>query len=142
MANSLILEKVNSRGLVLVLLCQPIEALLPPFFSFTSKVIKQHGPDRQYTGADLRRTLLCYGVIGTQSGSGTWFLVAFQTYLFTVAGITKPFEFSIMNNCLGFLASSAAASFACLVASHAVFAISPWPSRGPSNLPAKNLAVQ
>lgn len=54
-------------------------------------------------GADLRRTLLCYGVIGTQAGSGSWFVIAYTTYFFTIAGIDKPFQYSIMNTCIGFI---------------------------------------
>ncbi|OJJ07011.1 hypothetical protein ASPVEDRAFT_876447 [Aspergillus versicolor CBS 583.65] len=54
-------------------------------------------------GVDLRRTLLCYGMIGCQTASGVWFLIGYQTYFFTVTGITKAFEFSIMNTCFGFL---------------------------------------
>lgn len=56
-----------------------------------------------YVGVDLRRTLLCYGMIGCQTASGVWFLIGYQTYFFTVTGITKAFEFSIMNTCFGFL---------------------------------------
>lgn len=42
-------------------------------------------------------------MIGCQSASGVWFLIGYQTYFFTVSGITKAFEFSIMNTCFGFL---------------------------------------
>ncbi|KAJ5380981.1 uncharacterized protein N7496_003409 [Penicillium cataractarum] len=56
-----------------------------------------------FRGPDLRRTLLCYGMIGCQTASGVWFLIGYQTYFFTVCGITKAFEFSIMNTCFGFL---------------------------------------
>ncbi|KAB8261240.1 general substrate transporter [Aspergillus pseudonomiae] len=54
-------------------------------------------------GIDLRRTILCYCMIGCQSASGVWFLIGYQTYFFSVSGITKAFEFSIMNTCFGFL---------------------------------------
>lgn len=54
-------------------------------------------------GADLRRTLLCYGVIGTQAGSGSWFIIVYTTYFLEIAGIAKPFQYSIMNTCIGFL---------------------------------------
>lgn len=40
--------------------------------------------------------------IGTQAGSGSWFPIAYATYFFQIAGVTKAFEFSIMNTCLGF----------------------------------------
>ncbi|KAF2180366.1 general substrate transporter [Zopfia rhizophila CBS 207.26] len=56
-----------------------------------------------FRGHDLRRTLLCYGMIACQTASGVWFLIAYATYFFAVAGITKAFEFSIMNTCIGFL---------------------------------------
>lgn len=56
-----------------------------------------------HVGADLRRTLLCFGVIGTQAGSGSWFVIAYTTYFFGIAGITKNFQYSIMNTCIGFL---------------------------------------
>lgn len=42
-------------------------------------------------------------MIGCQTASGVWFLIGYQTYFFTVTGITKAFEFSIMNTCFGFL---------------------------------------
>ncbi|EME86713.1 uncharacterized protein MYCFIDRAFT_29572 [Pseudocercospora fijiensis CIRAD86] len=56
-----------------------------------------------FKGVDLRRTLLCYGIIASQSGSGVWFIIAYQTYFFSISGITKSFEFSIMNTCIGFI---------------------------------------
>ncbi|KAL4916494.1 general substrate transporter [Aspergillus aurantiobrunneus] len=56
-----------------------------------------------FRGVDLRRTILCYCMIGCQTASGVWFLIGYQTYFFTVTGITKAFEFSIMNTCFGFL---------------------------------------
>ena len=42
-------------------------------------------------------------MIGCQTASGVWFLIAYQTYFFTIAGITKSFEFSIMNTVIGFV---------------------------------------
>jgi hypothetical protein len=42
-------------------------------------------------------------MIACQTASGVWFLIGYQTYFFTIAGITKAFEFSIMNTCFGFL---------------------------------------
>ncbi|EJU02939.1 general substrate transporter [Dacryopinax primogenitus] len=56
-----------------------------------------------FRGADLRRTLLCYGMIGCQTASGSWFIIAYSTYFFQIADITKAFQFSIMNTCIGFL---------------------------------------
>jgi hypothetical protein len=42
-------------------------------------------------------------VIASQTASGVWFLIAYSTYFLTIAGITKAFEYSIMNTCLGFV---------------------------------------
>ncbi|KAF2258410.1 general substrate transporter [Lojkania enalia] len=56
-----------------------------------------------FRGHDLRRTLLCYGMIACQTASGVWFLIAYSTYFFSIAGITKAFEYSIMQTCIGFL---------------------------------------
>ncbi|KAL1964463.1 hypothetical protein VTN77DRAFT_6889 [Rasamsonia byssochlamydoides] len=67
------------------------------------KVAKSVSVWDMFRGADLRRTLLCYGVIGTQAGSGSWFVIAYTTYFFEIAGIDKPFQYSIMNTCLGFI---------------------------------------
>lgn len=56
-----------------------------------------------FRGTDLRRTLLCYGMIACQTASGIWFLIAYQTYFFIQGGVTRGFEYSIMTTCLGFL---------------------------------------
>lgn len=56
-----------------------------------------------FKGHDLRRTLLCYGTIAAQSASGVWFFIGYQTYFLTLAGITKAFEYTIMNGCVGFI---------------------------------------
>ncbi|KAJ5784356.1 uncharacterized protein N7503_009568 [Penicillium pulvis] len=56
-----------------------------------------------FRGVDLRRTILCYCMIGCQTASGVWFLIGYQAYFFTVCGITKAFQYSIMNTCFGFL---------------------------------------
>lgn len=42
-------------------------------------------------------------MIACQTASGVWFLIAYATYFFSIAGITKAFEFSIMQTCIGFL---------------------------------------
>ncbi|KAH6638432.1 general substrate transporter [Boeremia exigua] len=54
-----------------------------------------------FRGNDLRRTLLSYGMIASQTASGVWFFIGYQTYFFSIAGITKAFEYSIMNACIG-----------------------------------------
>ncbi|KAI1633046.1 general substrate transporter [Biscogniauxia mediterranea] len=61
------------------------------------------GPLDMFKGTDLRRTLLCYGVIATQTGAGSWFIISYATYFMTVAGLTvdEAFTYSIMNTCLG-----------------------------------------
>ncbi|KIW69440.1 hypothetical protein PV04_05317 [Phialophora macrospora] len=52
---------------------------------------------------DLRRTILCYCMIACQSASGIWFLIAYQTYFLQQGGVTKPFEYTIMTSCVGFV---------------------------------------
>ena len=42
-------------------------------------------------------------MIACQTGSGVWFLIAYQTYFMELGGVTKAFQYSIMNTCLGFL---------------------------------------
>ncbi|ROW01881.1 hypothetical protein VMCG_05570 [Cytospora schulzeri] len=69
------------------------------------KLAKTIGPLDQYRGTELRRTLLCYGVILSQSGSGSWFLISYSTYFFIVSGLTvnEAFQYSIINSCLGLI---------------------------------------
>ncbi|OCL06225.1 hypothetical protein AOQ84DRAFT_224041 [Glonium stellatum] len=55
-----------------------------------------------FRGTDLRRTLLCYGIVASQAGSGSWFLISYQTYFFSIAGITKSFQLAIVLICIGF----------------------------------------
>ena len=54
-------------------------------------------------GTNLRRTLLCYGVIGTQTGSGSWFIISYATYFMVVAGLTvnEAFKYTVINTVLG-----------------------------------------
>lgn len=42
-------------------------------------------------------------MIACQTASGVWFLIGYQTYFYTVSGIAKAFEYSVMNTCFGFL---------------------------------------
>lgn len=67
------------------------------------KLASTIGPLDQYRGTDLRRTLLCYGVILSQVGSGSWFIISYSTYFFIIAGLdtAKAFEYPIVNTCLG-----------------------------------------
>lgn len=70
------------------------------------KLANTIGPLDQYRGTDLRRTLLCYGVIISQAGSGSWFLISYSTYFMIVSGLTveAAFQYSIMNSCLALIA--------------------------------------
>ncbi|KAK7756818.1 hypothetical protein SLS62_001263 [Diatrype stigma] len=56
-------------------------------------------------GTELRRTLLCCGVLATQTGAGSWFIISYATYFMTVAGVSTDdaFKFSVMNTCLGLI---------------------------------------
>lgn len=56
-----------------------------------------------FRGNDLRRTLLSYGMMASQTASGVWFFIGYQTYFFSIAGITNAFEYSIMNACIGWI---------------------------------------
>lgn len=67
------------------------------------KTAKSVGFVDMFRGTDLRRTLLCYAILASQTASGIWFLIAYVTYFFQVAGVTKAFEFSIMTTCIGFI---------------------------------------
>ncbi|KAI1335976.1 general substrate transporter [Xylariaceae sp. FL0016] len=63
------------------------------------------GPLDMFKGTELRRTLLCYGVIATQTGAGSWFVISYATYFMIVSGLSvdEAFKFSVMNTCLGFI---------------------------------------
>ncbi|EXJ67402.1 uncharacterized protein A1O5_09415 [Cladophialophora psammophila CBS 110553] len=67
------------------------------------RIAKSVGLLDMFRGADLRRTLLCWGTILTQAGSGSWFPIAYQTYFFQIAGIKQAFQYSIMITCIGFV---------------------------------------
>ncbi|KAF2265208.1 general substrate transporter [Lojkania enalia] len=58
-----------------------------------------------FRGTDLRRTLLCFGMIACQTGSGVWFVISYGTYFLIVSGlsVSDAFKYSIMATCLGFL---------------------------------------
>ncbi|XDG07319.1 hypothetical protein ABKA04_006934 [Annulohypoxylon sp. FPYF3050] len=60
---------------------------------------------KENVGTELRRTLLCYGIIATQTGAGSWFIISYSTYFMTVAGLSTDdaFKFSVMHTCLGFI---------------------------------------
>ncbi|OJD31699.1 general substrate transporter [Diplodia corticola] len=58
-----------------------------------------------FKNSDLRRTLLCYGMIACQTASGIWFLISYATYFMIVGGLSvdEAFKFSVMNTCVGFI---------------------------------------
>ena len=72
------------------------------------RIARSVGPIDMYRGADLRRTLLCYGVIASQTGAGSWFLISYATYFMTVSGLTvdEAFRYSVMNTCIGFVGAN------------------------------------
>lgn len=69
------------------------------------KLAKTVGPLDMFRGSDLRRTLLCFGVIATQTGSGAWFYISYSTYFMVVSGlpVDLSFEYMIMGTCIGFI---------------------------------------
>lgn len=69
------------------------------------RIAQTIGPLDMFRGSDLRRTLLCHGIIATQSGSGAWFMISYATYFMIVAGLSveEAFKFSVMNTCLAFV---------------------------------------
>ncbi|KAK4225298.1 general substrate transporter [Podospora fimiseda] len=58
-----------------------------------------------FRGNNLRRTLLCFSVMASQSGSGCWFLFSYSTYFLVVSGLNvdEAFRFSILKTCIGFV---------------------------------------
>ncbi|EGZ67571.1 general substrate transporter [Neurospora tetrasperma FGSC 2509] len=63
------------------------------------------GPLDMFRGSDLRRTLLCFGVIATQAGSGSWFYISYSTYFMIVSGlpVDLSFRYSILKTYIGFI---------------------------------------
>ncbi|KAK4153774.1 hypothetical protein C8A00DRAFT_15027 [Chaetomidium leptoderma] len=57
------------------------------------------------TGNNLRRTLLCFGVIASKFPFGSWFLISYTTYFLVVSGlgVDEAFKYSVMKSCLGFI---------------------------------------
>jgi len=54
-----------------------------------------------FRGTDLRRTLLCYGVILSHSSSGIWLIIAYGTFFFQMAGVDHPFLATVLKSVLG-----------------------------------------
>ncbi|KAF2689657.1 MFS transporter [Lentithecium fluviatile CBS 122367] len=56
-----------------------------------------------FRGADLRRTLICFGVILSHSSSGIWLIIGYGTFFFQMAGVDKPFTATILKSLMGLL---------------------------------------
>ena len=54
-----------------------------------------------FKGTDLRRTILSAGAIASHAASGVWFTISYSTFFYQMAGIEKPFQATIIQNCLG-----------------------------------------
>jgi hypothetical protein len=52
---------------------------------------------------DLRRTIIAAGAITSHASSGVWFTISYATYFYQQAGIEKPFQTTILQNCLGLI---------------------------------------
>lgn len=63
------------------------------------------GPLDMCRGNDLRRTLLCFGVVAIQADSGSWFYISYSTHFRIVSGLPVEllFRYSIMKTCTGFI---------------------------------------
>lgn len=75
------------------------------------KLAKTVGPLDMFRGSDLRRTLLCSGVIVTQSGSGAWFYISYSTYSMVVSGL--PVDLSFEHMIMGSVSGSSESISAC-----------------------------
>ncbi|EXJ53617.1 uncharacterized protein A1O5_13184 [Cladophialophora psammophila CBS 110553] len=56
-----------------------------------------------FRGSDLRRTILAAGAIASHAASGVWFTISYSTFFYQMAGIDKPFQATILQNCLGLI---------------------------------------
>jgi sugar porter (SP) family MFS transporter len=59
-----------------------------------------------FRGSDLRRTLLALGASMCHSASGINFLVGYATYFLQISGISQPFKYSIVLQCVAVIAAS------------------------------------
>lgn len=55
-----------------------------------------------FKGPDLRRTLLCFGVILSHSSSGIWLVIAYGTFFFQMAGVDNAFQASVLSTVASF----------------------------------------
>ncbi|OAP55200.1 hypothetical protein AYL99_10900 [Fonsecaea erecta] len=56
-----------------------------------------------FKGTDRRRTILAAGAIVSHAASGVWFTISYSTFFYQMAGIDKPFQATILQNCLGLI---------------------------------------
>ncbi|OAL34555.1 hypothetical protein AYO20_06185 [Fonsecaea nubica] len=56
-----------------------------------------------FKGTDRRRTILAAGAIASHAASGVWFTISYSTFFYQMAGIDKPFQATILQNCLGLI---------------------------------------
>jgi sugar porter (SP) family MFS transporter len=59
-----------------------------------------------FRGSDLRRTLLSIGASLCHSASGINFLVGYATYFLQISGVTQPFKYSIVLQCVAVITSA------------------------------------
>lgn len=64
-----------------------------------------------WRGTNLRRTLLSVAVICFHCANGSSWTNIYTTYFLSIAGVTKPFAFSIMMTCMGLLGVLFSATF-------------------------------
>ncbi|KAJ4295542.1 hypothetical protein N0V90_007555 [Kalmusia sp. IMI 367209] len=56
-----------------------------------------------FKGTELRRTLICFGVILSHSSSGIWLIIGYGTFFFQQAGVNRPFLATIMKSFMGLM---------------------------------------
>ncbi|KAK7186454.1 hypothetical protein DPSP01_002115 [Paraphaeosphaeria sporulosa] len=56
-----------------------------------------------FKGTELRRTLICFGVILSHSSSGIWLIIGYGTFFFQQAGVTRPFLATILKSFMGLM---------------------------------------
>ncbi|KAI1333212.1 general substrate transporter [Xylariaceae sp. FL0255] len=69
------------------------------------RVSRTTGPLEMFRGTELRRTLLCYGVIATQTAAGSWFVISYATYFYIVSGLSvnEAFRYTVLTTALSFV---------------------------------------
>jgi len=56
-----------------------------------------------WRGTNLRRTLLCIAVVCFHAGNGSSWVNIYTTYYLQIAGVEKPFGYSVMMTCMGLI---------------------------------------